>query len=351
SPGHADDESAGARATARELGIEHRVLELAGDHSPDIARLTAAFAEPFACDSALGMLSVSETIAGAGIKVLLTGDGGDDVFLGYPRHRHLRAAQLLAALTPSAAAEIWSQLRPQDPRRARGQRAVHFLDYATGGLPAFLDAHEGLPEFARRGILGERLQNVRVSTRGRPWSSASARRLLSDYLAHDWQSQFVSEYLTKVDGATMYHALEARSPLLDQELWEWAASLPLAHRMRGWRLKSILRDIAARRVSRRLATLPKKGFGVPVLSWLGAHRQKITAQYLRDSMLAAGGWIQVEPLLRELEELPPGRQVSRQLWYAVVLESWMRAERDARRQPLADAVGSEDTDHRAVAAR
>src|SRR4030095_9449695 len=93
------DETADARATARTLGISHRVLELSADDPPDMTELAEAYAEPFACSSALGMLSVSRAVAPSA-TVLLTGDGGDDVFLGYPEHRYLWFAGKLAGRTP-----------------------------------------------------------------------------------------------------------------------------------------------------------------------------------------------------------------------------------------------------------
>jgi len=90
-PGDPWDETADAVRTAKGLGIQHRVLQMSPQDSPGIEELVSAFAEPFASPSALGMLRVSRAVAPK-VKVLLTGDGGDDVFLGYPRHRHLWVA-------------------------------------------------------------------------------------------------------------------------------------------------------------------------------------------------------------------------------------------------------------------
>jgi asparagine synthase (glutamine-hydrolysing) len=180
-----------------------------------------------------------------------------------------------------------------------------------------------------------------VEQRGRPRSVRSARRILYEYLEHDLRTQFVAEYLTKVDGATMWHALEARSPFLDQKVWEFAASLPLELRLRGGQLKPLLRELARRRISERVAVQRKQGFGVPVQAWVaGRWRAEVEARF-NDSLLARGGWIDADAALRELRRTPEGGQVPLQLWYLYALECWMQA--DAARGPQGSGLGAPDS--------
>lgn len=326
-PGSSVDESDDAAATARELGIRHEILPLSDADPVDLSDLITAYAEPFAVESAFGLLRVSEVIRRSAVKVLLTGDGGDDVFLGYPRHRQLMLVQRLARRTPSLATPLWRSLRRGVPRVGVLRRAVHLADYVTGGLPAYLDAHDGLPYFERHGILGERLQGASVVQRGRPWNVASARCILDEYLTHDLHHQFVGEYITKVDGATMHHALEARSPFFDHELWEFASSLPFETRMHGGELKAILRELARRRIGPRVATLRKRGFAVPVQHWIAGGWRQAVEESFRDSTLAREGWIRADQALAALHAVPAGRPVPHQLWYLFVLEQWLRHER------------------------
>ena len=114
-PGDPTDETADATDTAQRLGIRHQVLELTSDSEPDLSELVAAYGEPFACASALGMLRVSKAVRGSA-TVLLTGDGGDDVFLGYPEHRHLWLAQKLARSLPGFVANGWRKNQDKLPR-------------------------------------------------------------------------------------------------------------------------------------------------------------------------------------------------------------------------------------------
>ena len=182
--------------------------------------MVEAFPEPFACSSALGLLRISQTIKPL-VTVLLTGDGGDDVFLGYPRHRHLWLAERIARTLPEKAAAWWPRVRRHVPQAGPLRRAAHLLDYSAGGLGAVTQAHDGLPMYWRNHMLGERLEARNVPDREMPWSPAAGRRVLSEFLEYERRNRFVGEYLAKVDGATMHWALEARSPFLDQELWRF----------------------------------------------------------------------------------------------------------------------------------
>jgi asparagine synthase (glutamine-hydrolysing) len=325
-PGDAADESADAVATAREIGIRHEILPMSGMGEASIDELVSAFGEPFACASALGMLRLSRAIAHSPAKVLLTGDGGDDAFLGYDRHRMLLRIQRTAALLPGASTTAWRSLRSLLPREGLARRVKHFVDYHVGGLGAFLSATDGLPALARHGMLGPRLAGLRVPARDVPWSVASARGLLQNYLDYDLGHQFVSEYLAKVDGATMHYALEARSPFLDVGLWEHADRLPFNVLLHGGQLKALLRAVAARRISPRVATGAKRGFSIPVERWVAGAWADSARDHFAESLLDARGWVRKEAVLADLASARNRRIAPTRLWYLYVLEAWMRSE-------------------------
>ena len=332
------DETADARATASTLGISHRVLNLSADETPDVTELAEAYAEPFACSSALGMLRVSRAVAPSA-TVLLTGDGGDDVFLGYPEQRYLWLAGKLARRTPSAAANLWLKARGAWPRRGLMRRAASFFDYTTGGLGAVTNARDGLPVYERDCLLGERLAGATLAQRSILWSRESARNVLAEFLEYDRRTRFVGEYLPKVDGATMHYALEARSPFLDQQLWEYAASLPLDLRFRGRRLKAILRELARRRIGERVARGRKRGFGVPAGRWMAGRWRARVVETFNDSILASEGWIRTDAVLRKFAHEAEQGEASLQTWYLFVLENWLRHEQSAGVfEPIADDV-------------
>ena len=322
-PGEPEDESSDARLTANELGIPLTVLESSGTQD-DWSDLANAYAEPFACGSALGMLRLSRAASEA-VTVLLTGDGGDDVFLGYPHHRFLFTAQRLAQHTPRMLAGIGLGAGMEPPVSGFGRRARNYAGYIFGGLGAFLRVRPVARYFERNEVLGPRLlgAGLRPASQAVPMVPGSGRSILDDYLEYAREHQFVAEYLAKVDGATMYFGLEARSPFLDHGMWEYAAALPYSVRLQGGRLKAILREIARRRISPRVAAGRKRGFEIPVGAWLRGRWRQRTEELLADSVLSSEGWLDGRRLLGLARK---GTVPDLNLWHAVVLESWLRRE-------------------------
>jgi asparagine synthase (glutamine-hydrolysing) len=150
--------------------------------------------------------------------------------------------------------------------------------------------------------------------------------LLSDFLTYDLKTRFTGEYLTKVDGGTMFHALEARSPFLDHKLWEFAGKLTFGLRMDSRRPKAVLREIVKRRIGPELAAGAKKGFGVPVQRWITKEWNEMFRNMMTDSRIEALGLINTKAVLRSLDSSEKSGWAPRQLWFILVLENWLRHE-------------------------
>jgi asparagine synthase (glutamine-hydrolysing) len=335
-PGESWDETCDARKTADKLGISHQVLEITSADPPAVTDLVNAYAEPFACASALGMMRVSRTVASEA-TVLLTGDGGDDVFLGYPEHRHFWLAQQMAQNVPTPSPGAWLAIGRALPRRGLLRRAGAFMDYVTGGLGAVTANHDGLPFYTQAGMLGERLVDLTLPQREIMRSRSSAQEVLTEFLAYDLKGRFVAEYLTKVDGATMYYSLEARSPFLDQDLWEFGGSLPYDIRLRRLNLKAVLRELARRKVGDRVAAGQKRGFTIPVQSWITDRWRPDLVESLRTSMLDEQGWICAGSVLAALEKTPTRSWAPKQFWYLFVLEAWLKKESEGVFEPAPES--------------
>lgn len=320
------DESADAVATARKLGIPHQVIPVDPEDSPGPADLAAAYGEPFACASALGMLRVSKAVKQEA-TVLLTGDGGDDIFLGYPEHKVFWMAERLAKRVPGGMLlPAWKQARKALPQTGLLRRAKHFGDYILGGLGAVAAVHDGLPFYEAHGLLGPKLRGTSVTHRSMAWSAASARNLMTEFLAFDRRTRFTGEYMTKVDGGAMRYAVEARSPFLDHVLWEFAGALPYGLRLEGGVLKAILREMARRNIGERVATGAKKGFGIPVQRWVAGRWGAKFQELMSESRLAREGWINSGRVLETWKKFSAAGEVPNQLWYLFVLETWFRQE-------------------------
>ena len=325
-PGDAADESNDAVLTAQALGIAHKVLPIDPEQISGADQLAAAYGEPFACSSALGMLELSQAIKPEA-TVLLTGDGGDNVYLGYPEHKHLWMAQRLGNSIPGPFAKAWYGLRHSAEKISALKRPAHFLDYATGGLAAVAEAHDGWPNYQRAGMLGPRLRDLQLAQRSMKWSPESGRRVLTEMLRYDRGGRFVGEYMTKVDGGAMYYALEARSPFLDQAIWEYAGALPYSVRLHGGQLKAVLRELARRHLGDRVAFGRKRGFTIPAQKWLAGRWLKQAKSLFADSLLERGGWIKSAAVLQQLDAAAQRRWAPLQLWYLFVLENWLRYEK------------------------
>ncbi len=320
-PNDASDESAGAAQTARVLGIAHEIVDMPEmDFSLD--ELIDAYSEPFACSSAQAMLWVSETVRRRA-KVLLTGDGGDDVFFGYPFFRHMRMAQSVARALPEAAPAVWRSVRNLLPSAGPVRRAKSFLNYATGGIGAYARAHDGCPYYERLSLFGERLAGRSNAYREVPDSFESARRLLSDVFAYHRRTHFTSEFMPKVDGGTMYFGIEARAPFLDQKMWEFAAALPQDIRFHGGRLKAVLREIVRRHIGAETAFRKKQGFTVPVERWLADRWSGLLDDLRGDSILEKEGWVRRGALAKPIQDAMNRRWVPEQIWRLLVLEHWL----------------------------
>ena len=335
-PGSDSDESAAAADTARRLGISHEIVDMP-DTDFSLDELTDAYSEPFSCQSALAMLWVSRSVKRLA-TVLLTGDGGDDVFLGYPSFRHVWMAQRLARRLPPAAAAAWNLARAVIPGNGRLGRAKHFLDYSTGGFGPFMWAHDGLPYVRERGMLGDALAERELAQRQIPASLASARRLLWEVFSEHRKRHFVSEFMVKIDGGTMHYALEVRAPFLDQRIWEFAAGLPPEVRFHGGNLKAVLREIVRRRVGRDVAFREKQGFTVPVERWLAERWSGMLDRLRQGTALERDGWVCAGSLEAPLRDALRRRWVPVQLWRLLVLDHWLEKDRARAVENLCPAL-------------
>jgi asparagine synthase (glutamine-hydrolysing) len=326
-PGDPEDESQMARDIARHLGIPHEVVNLSDDEPPPLEELTAAYSEPFASPSALGMLRVSKAVKPKA-TVLLTGDGGDDVFLGYSFFHNAWTAQKLARKLPPGSLQLWNMARPIAKRIPALRRASNFMDYAVGGIGAYGRVRLGLPYFEERGLLGERLRGRGVAYRQIPASFASARRLLADVFQLQRRMHFGSEFMTKVDGGTMYYSLEARSPFLDQAIWEYAAKLPPEIHFHGGRYKAVLREIARRHAGPEVAFRRKQGFTIPVEKWLASKWSGRLQELKNKPLLVREGWMDGKALSVAVDEAIAQGELSKQLFHTLVFDNWLVRHRE-----------------------
>ena len=326
-PGDTTDEAAATQETARLLNIPLQVVTLPKDEGSGIIdQMIQAYAEPFGAQSALAMLRVSAAVKPYA-TVLLTGDGGDDVFLGYNFYRHYFESQRIARYLPEFSTGLWQAVRPLAKALPGLRRPIHFIDYCTGGLGSISRAGHGLAFYRERNMLGDRLrQAAELPYRQIPLSIGSARKLLSELLDYQQRMWFTGHFMTKVDGGTMFQALEARAPFLDQKLWEFGARLPFGTRLRGDELKPVLREIVRRRVGPDVAVRKKRGFEIPAEQWIVNPQRwgNVLREVQEDPWIERDGWIRRGAIREAAREARQLGTAPNQLWLLVLLEKWMR---------------------------
>jgi asparagine synthase (glutamine-hydrolysing) len=329
------DERSDARLVASHVGSRHEEIVLRPD--PDlVTRAIGAFDEPFGDSSALPTYAVCE-LAGRHVKVVLSGEGGDELFGGY----HTYVADLLAPrLAPIAAA-----IRPLVERLPTSTRRVS-LDYRAkrfvraAHLPP-LERHHGWKEIFSDDARAELLTQARQGTfdpleplRDR-FSETEDAELLARLQDVDLGIYLVDDLLVKTDRASMAHSVEARVPFLDPVVAELALALPTHMKVRVLQKKWLLRKAVTPLLPPAIVRGRKQGFSIPAASWLRGQLQPFARDVLAPDRIRRQGFFRPEAVAQRLDAHAAGREdLSRQLWGLIAFSLW--CERQARvREPLA----------------
>ncbi|HZW28832.1 MAG TPA: asparagine synthase (glutamine-hydrolyzing) [Trueperaceae bacterium] len=319
------DESGVAAASAARLGVENTVLHLDIDPLHDLDHLVRVYDQPFADPSAIPSLRVSRA-AREHVKVVLNGDGGDELFGGYRRHVAAQALAGMGWVPRPVAGNLARLLSParhtrRSPlglagRMLRGLAASDAERYLTWTSDMLLDADK---RPAWRGAMRptEELVGAHIDPR---------LRGLDQQVAADLRLNLLSSLLVKMDMATSANSLEGRSPLLDHELAELALRLPANYRVREGRPKAILRDAYAGVLNPEVVTGKKRGFEVPLATWLAGPWRELLHDTLGAPDARTLAFVDGALLRRVLEpESFRDRNKAYVSYSFLVLELWLRS--------------------------
>jgi asparagine synthase (glutamine-hydrolysing) len=317
----ARDESGAARATAARLGTEHHeTVVTAQDALGVVADLPTVYDEPFADSSAIPTLLIARHAARS-LKVVLTGDGGDELFSGYTRYAqaerlHARSGPLTRRIAPwlvPLATSRWSV------PGAIGNRAVLRCGTAAD-VHAELTSLLSSPHLRRltRGSSPETLSDVLADSFARFGPVAAQAADLRLYLTDD--------LLVKMDRASMSASLEARSPFLAPPLVQWALGLPQEQRgLAG--AKALPRALLGEVLPGDLSSRAKQGFSVPISDWLRGPLRPLLLDALASSHLVAAGYVDPAAIGDLTKRLDRGRSgVAGALWAILCFELWHAGE-------------------------
>jgi asparagine synthase (glutamine-hydrolysing) len=323
------DETRYAGEVAALFATHHRSRTVAADDFGLIDTLADAFDEPFADASALPTYRVSE-LAREKVKVSLSGDGADEAMAGYRRYRMFVAEERARALLPGPlgrAAGALGDLYPKldwAPRAFRAKTTLQALGQGSGA--AYAQGAGVTPPALRRLIFSAPLHgHVAEERYVRAMDDAPANDPLSRAQYADLKIWLPGDILTKVDRTSMAVSLEAREPLLDHRLVEFAASLPASMRLRGGTGKWLMKRALASRLPHHILHRRKMGFVTPLSAWFRGPLAAEAAAVARSAALAETGWFDGDAIARLAEAHKSGRSDhGRLLWQLLMLEKSLR---------------------------
>jgi asparagine synthase (glutamine-hydrolysing) len=335
------DETHYARMVAERYATDHEELVVEPDAVAILPKLVWHYGEPFADPSAIPTWYVSE-MARRKVTVALNGDGGDECFLGYNRYRAMRhlgrldgfpswtrhTLERALGLAPTAVQrrlkipQIREVLRAPKhlPARRYASTIVYFSDFekAAGYDQALAEA--------RNGSVLDLLE---------PYFAA-APSLVSGANWADLHTYLPDDLMVKVDVASMAHGLEARSPLLDHELMEWAAGIPEDVKIRGSKTKALFKAAMEPYLPSEVLYRPKKGFSPPIDHWFRHELKEMAYDTLLSQSARQRGLVRPDYMQRLLDEhCSMLRNHQMRLWALLMLELWFRMWIDA---PANEAV-------------
>ncbi len=322
-----------ARLTAEKFGTDHHEFFVTPDICDVIDDLVWHFDEPFADSSAIPTYMVSK-LARDHVTVILSGDGGDELFAGYTRYTVERKRGGFGLLPKTVREGVMRPISQRLPHAAWGRNYLH--NVSLDPTARYLDSVSVFTSLNRRslytsdfaeklgpgsyaaGLFDDLVENVK--------NDDAVDRLL--YL--DSKTYLPGDILTKVDRMSMAVSLEARAPLLDHKLIEFVTTVPSTLKLAGLETKHLLKRAVRDLIPAGILHRPKQGFGVPIQEWINQQLRSRIRATLSDARARQRGYIDSHYVDVLLDEHERGRRDhSMGLWSLFMLELWQRRFMDA----------------------
>lgn len=329
------NEAVWAKKLASYLGTVHTEYILGEGEALGLARRWGElFDEPFGDSSGIPTLLVSK-LASEEVKVVLSADGGDELFSGYriydfiterarsvdriPAPMLAVAARLLRAVTASGTDNLLRRMQVPSVKRGKWAQSLDRLQRtaADPSLGALFDMYLSFwtpAEISR--LLGD-YRNPRTLADGYPGTTADRISLW------DFHHYLPEDILTKVDRTTMAASIEGREPLLDHRLAEFAFRLPLNMRRGELGPKHILKKALYRLVPREFVDRPKKGFSIPLEKWLRNDMKTLVDDYLSEQRIRNAGILDPCLVRQSIDDFYSGdTRLTTKIWFLLAFEMW-----------------------------
>jgi asparagine synthase (glutamine-hydrolysing) len=317
-----------ARLTAEKFGTDHHEFLVTPDICEIVDELVWHFDEPFADSSAIPTFMVSK-LARDHVTVVLSGDGGDELFAGYTRYVIEKKRDLFSRVPAFVRKGLLHPLSEHLPHNARGRNFIH--NVALDPIDRYLDSMSIFSRLNKRLLYAGEMQRFvqrdgEIAKRFRDYAANVKTGNQTDKLLYiDSKTYLPGDILTKVDRMSMAASLEARVPLLDHKLIEFVSRVPASLKLLGYETKHLLKKAVADIVPEAILNRPKQGFGVPMQEWINQQLRLRIRDTLDSSISKQRGYINPGYTQTLLEEHERGRRDhSMALWALFMLELWHR---------------------------
>lgn len=321
------DETQDAKAVAKHLGVKNTCFNLGEDELirvlPDLA---GYYDEPFADAAAFPLYCLSE-LTKTSAKVILSGDGGDELFAGYGRYKKATQYAKLAKLSsfvPNAMSPLFDFAS-----KASGNK--HLAGVGKFDVYDFYQKSFELMTLAERqnllmdSLIGDSLMSDDYRNHGAQYFENSGKDAINHLQVMDISTRLVESFLQKTDRAMMAQSIEGRLPFLDYRLVEYAMKIPGTHKLRGGESKYILKKILEKHIPSDMVYRPKHGFNVPLEEWVASNFTTYLEDVLFDSQCINRQIFNKEIIGKMVKETKQGSvKHARKLWLLLNFELWCR---------------------------
>ena len=328
------DETRYARMVAEKFGTLHEEFQVRPDAMEILPKLVWHYDEPFADSSAVPTWYVSQ-LTRQHVTVALTGDGGDELFAGYPRYQAVWLASWLdrmpGVVRQALAGRFWQRLPTSSRQKSFGRRWKRFVEMLNQPPDRrYLEWIGIFGETRRAALYTNEFTASLPNADPLAFLSAALARCgrrdpVTAFSLADLVTYLPCDLMNKVDIASMAHGLECRQPFLDYRVVELAARMPSRLKFRRGRGKRILMETFADLIPEPIRRRPKMGFGVPLEHWFRDELKDYARDVLLDRRTLQRGFFRPEVVAQLLDDHQQGRfNHASRLWSLLILELWQR---------------------------
>jgi asparagine synthase (glutamine-hydrolysing) len=318
-----------AREVAKMYNTEHHEQIVEPESISLLPHLVDTYDEPFADSSAIPTYFVSK-FAREHVTVVLSGDGGDELFAGYNRYQRMMNMHNFNILPEGISKHFWGGLHKMIPNSVKGKGATYYLSKPKDSFPAYLSIWQQAEreKLFKKELWKDIKKSPAESNRIESFTNSGCNDFLFNMQKMDMQRYMTDDILTKVDRASMQNSLEVRVPILDHEFAELTARIPSELKMKGTIKKYIFKEAMKKHLPESIISHKKQGFSVPLKVWF----KDDLKEYVNDQLLGTKGplyeYLDPAYVSKIVNEHNKGmRDFNNKIWSLLFLDQWLNSRK------------------------